>query len=90
MDHRFSLGATTAIPNLENGKLHQVKIAYRKPGTLSVYIDQFSKPLPVVNVDLDKTLRLDAGRAWVGFTAATATAHESVQVLGWSFTAAKP
>ncbi len=88
-DHSFSLGAATEIPNLEDGKLHTAKVAYRTPGTLSVYIDQVSKPLLVVNVDLDKTLRFDAGRAWVGFTAATATACESVQLLGWSFASAE-
>ena len=85
-DHKFSLGAATDIPNLKDGKCHLVKISYRTPGTLSVYIDQFRKPALVVAVDLNKTLRLSMGRAWLGFTAATAIAYENVQILTWSFT----
>ncbi len=84
-EQKYSIGTATEIPNLEDGKLHSVNISYRQPGTLSVYIDQSFKPALVVTVDLDKTLGLSAGRAWVGFTAATAIAYEDIRILSWSF-----
>ena len=40
-------------------------------GTLSVYVDDLRTPLFVTVVSLSTTMRLDSGRAWVGFTAAT-------------------
>jgi hypothetical protein len=40
-------------------------------GLLSVYIDDLFKPIFVTPLNLDATLRLNRGRAWVGFTAAT-------------------
>jgi hypothetical protein len=40
-------------------------------GVLSVYIDDMQKPVLTIPLNLCATLDCDAGRAWVGFTAAT-------------------
>jgi hypothetical protein len=80
----FSLGSTTNIPNLSDGYVHTGKIAYL-PGSMSVYIDNLTKPSLTVKVDLGKTLKLDYGRAWAGFTAATGSAYENHWILNWSF-----
>jgi len=69
-DHRFSLGWTTAIPDMKDGKPHTARIRYT-PGTLDVYFDDLSRPVVTVPIRLDTLLRLDDGKCWIGFTAAT-------------------
>ncbi len=50
-------------------------------GTLSVYIDDLYTPLFVVPMNLGSTLKLDNGRAWVGFTSATGENQWQVYIL---------
>ena len=38
---------------------------------MSVYLDDLFKPIFVTPINLDFTLKLNSGRAWVGFTGAT-------------------
>ena len=70
----FSLGYTTqgtpTIPLFADGSVHTTKVVY-KPGTLTVFLDDLTKPVLTVPVDLGTKLSLDNGQAWVGFTAAT-------------------
>ncbi|MCT7991018.1 SBBP repeat-containing protein [Laspinema olomoucense] len=79
-----SLGATSDIPNLSDGEVHTVKVKYI-PGTLQIFMDDLSTPVLTVPVDLGTTLDLDSGKAWVGFTAATAGTWENHDILNWTF-----
>ncbi|MEM8637664.1 MAG: S8 family serine peptidase [Cyanobacteria bacterium P01_G01_bin.54] len=81
----YSLGYTTDIPNLSDDQPHDVKVRY-VPGTLEIFLDDFSSPVLTVDVDLENTLALDAGKAWVGFTSGTGAAWEVHDILDWSFT----
>jgi hypothetical protein len=47
-------------------------------GTLSVFVDDLFKPVLITPLNLDATLQLNRGRAWVGFTAATGDATYQV------------
>jgi hypothetical protein len=53
-------------------------------GVLSVYIDDMKKPVLILPLNLCATLDCDAGRAWLGFTAATGDRFWQVHdVLEW-------
>lgn len=55
-------------------------------GTLKVYVDDMATPKLVVPLNLDATLKLHHGRAWVGFTAATGTkSWQNQDIMDWSF-----
>ncbi|MCG3123923.1 MAG: hypothetical protein GIKADHBN_02361 [Phycisphaerales bacterium] len=81
---QYSIGASSAIPNLSDGGVHLAVIHYEN-GVLSVFIDNVTSPVVSVAIDLSATLSLDAGRAWVGFTGATGGSTEHHDVLAWSF-----
>jgi outer membrane protein OmpA-like peptidoglycan-associated protein len=68
--HDYSLGTTSNIPNLKDGAIHSARIHY-VPGTLTVYIDDLKTAALTVPLRVEKLLRLDDGRCWIGFTAAT-------------------
>ncbi|WP_199248851.1 SBBP repeat-containing protein [[Phormidium] sp. ETS-05] len=80
----YSLGYTTDIPNLKDGNPHDVKIKY-VPGTLEIFIDDLTIPALTVPVNLETTLRLDDGEAWVGLSAGTGAAWETHDILNWTF-----
>jgi hypothetical protein len=80
----FSLGSTTAIPLLADGNVHTAKVAY-VPGTLTIFLDDLTKPVLTVPVDLRTKLRLDEGKAWIGFTAATGGRSQAHDILSFSF-----
>ena len=55
-------------------------------GTLSVYVDDLLTPVIVTPLNLAATLKLDNGRAWIGFTAATGDSTWQVHdILSWNF-----
>jgi hypothetical protein len=87
-DPTFSLGSTTqgppAIPLLADGNVHTTKVAY-VPGTLTIFLDNLTRPVLTVPVDLGTTLSLDNSRAWVGFTAATGGRSQAHDILSFSF-----
>ena len=59
-------------------------------GTMSVYLNDMHTPLFILPIRLDTLLRLDSGRAWVGFTAATGDSRWQTQdILSWSFASAR-
>ena len=71
---RFSLGSFDTVAEgfaLDDGEVHSVRIQHES-GALSVFLDSASAPVLKIPVDLSNLLRLDEGRAWVGFTGATA------------------
>jgi CHRD domain-containing protein/lectin family protein len=88
----FSLGYTTqgtpAIPLFADGSVHTTKVAY-KPGTLTISLDDLTKPVLTVPVDLGTKLSLDEGKAWVGFTGATGRRFQAHDILSFSFVGAE-
>ncbi len=84
-----SIASTTAVANFADGAVHTARVRYTG-GVLSVFVDNLSQPALSVAVALDSLLSLDAGRAWVGFTAATGGLAESHDVLAWSFDETPP
>jgi len=89
VNHRYSLGVATDIPNLEDGSAHTARIDYRDQ-TLRVWIDAAREPAITAKIDLAKLLRLDAGRAWVGFTGASAAAWQQIELTRWTFGDVEP
>ncbi|MFH1866782.1 MAG: alpha/beta fold hydrolase [Patescibacteria group bacterium] len=83
-DHIYSLGSTTALPNMSNGSIYTVKINYIN-GLLAVYLNNLSLPLFTVHVLIDTLLNLNGERAWIGFTAATGNGYQNHDILSWSF-----
>jgi hypothetical protein len=80
-DHHYSLGSTSAIPNLSDGAAHTASVLYQ-PGAMAISVD--GAPALNVPLDLSNTLALSGGKAWVGFTAATASAWENHDLQSWS------
>jgi hypothetical protein len=83
------LGITSAIPNLSDGNIHTVRIDY-VPGTMKIFLDDLVNSALTVAVDLAAILSLDAGSAFVGFTAATGGEFENHDILNWSFSIVSP
>ncbi|GMH88168.1 hypothetical protein TL16_g11079 [Triparma laevis f. inornata] len=55
-------------------------------GTLQVYVENLVDPVLVVPLNLDATINLNHGRAWVGFTSATGFNSWQVHdILEWRF-----
>lgn len=55
-------------------------------GVLSIYVGDHLNPVLITPVNLDSTLRLDHGRAWVGFTAATGfESWQAHDLHSWTF-----
>lgn len=79
-----SLGSTVFLPDLRGGRVHTVAVHYL-PGVMDLYVDDLETPILVVPVDLDATLALSQGHAWVGFTASTWNAWANHDILNVSF-----
>ena len=80
----FSYGLVTPSSKLDDDKVHTARIRY-VPGTLTVILDDLSPPALTVSLELAATLDLDAGRAWVGFTAATGNECQAHEILSWQY-----
>ncbi len=82
----LSIGSYNTAPVLlDDAAVHTAKIAYT-PGSMSIYLDDLTTPKLTVAVDLAESLALDAGKAWVGFTAATGGGYQNHDILNWSYT----
>lgn len=79
-----SLGFVDTIPDLSDGNVHTAKIAYT-PGTLEIYLNDLTTPVLTVPLDLENTLNLDNGTAYLGFTGTTGAAVETHDILNWMF-----
>lgn len=56
-------------------------------GELRVYFNNQTQPSLIVPLNLESTINLDNGRAWVGFTASTGDSIWQVHdLLAWNFT----
>src|SRR6185503_15652822 len=79
------LGSQALASDLEDGAIHRVRVVYDAGATqLRIYVDDLASPALAVDVDIDATLDLDAGTAWVGFTSATGGGFQSHDVLDWT------
>ncbi len=83
-DEALSIGRTSDIPDLQDGKVHNVTLSYTV-GHLKVFIDDASKPVLDLNVVLSNILPLANGKAWVGFTAGTGSSYQNADVLSFEF-----
>ena len=123
-NHSYSLGHTTAVPDLARGEI-DVKIEYilrfdidslTQPsyfasshlasffengnyptgelgdwggnglGMLRIFCNNLREPVLIVPLNLASTLKLNRGRAHVGFTAATGEeSWQAHDILGWNF-----
>ncbi len=55
-------------------------------GMLNVYLDDNVKPVMIVPINLEATIKLQHGRSYVGFTAATGNdAWQMHDILSWNF-----
>lgn len=68
---------------LKDGAVHEARVVYQPP-VISVYLDDFSKPVLRAAVDL-ATVFDASGTAYIGFTASTGAGWENHDVLSWSF-----
>jgi hypothetical protein len=87
-DETGHLGLTSAIPYLSDGGRHRASIRYlppdrSAPGFLAVYVDDAPIPDLSLELDLSQVLRLDNGRAFIGFTASTGGASDRHEILRW-------
>jgi hypothetical protein len=83
------LAAVNRQVNYSDGAVHTVKIVY-VPGNLQVFLDDLENPLMTVYVNLAQVMNLDAGRAWVGFTAASGADWQNHDVISWAFDSTDP
>lgn len=81
-DEQYSLGSTSDIPNMRDGRQHQIALSYI-PGRMSVTFD--GKSVLSVVVDLARLGLGSGGRAYIGFTAATGDFSETHQILRFGF-----
>lgn len=68
---------------LKDGNVHSARVVYEPP-VISVYLDDFSKPVLRASADLS-TIIDSSGSAYIGFTASTGAGWENHDVLSWSF-----
>ena len=82
-----SIGWTTQIPGLKDGQWHVVNVHYaaQPQPQLSIYIDNLTKPVLQVAVNIVTKLQLGDGTAWVGFTGATGGLTEVHDIQNWHF-----
>lgn len=82
-----SLGGIAATGAFNDGAIHNVRITYT-PGSMSIFYNNFSSAiLSNIPVNLDTTMALTNGDAFVGFTAATGALvnRQRHEILSWSF-----
>ena len=81
------IGPVVPTPQLMDQRVHAARVLY-SPGTLSVLLD--GQPVLSRGIDLSSLLALDAGRAYVGFTAGVATGNANFDISRWEFLNSEP
>lgn len=79
--NEYSIAINHKIPELQN-TIRTVKINYDFKD-MRIYIDD--KLYITKTVHLEKIIKLDKGKAWIGFTAATAGAYSQHKILNLKF-----
>ena len=83
-DEALSIGSYTTPTIIDDATTHTAKISY-VPGTLRVFLDNLNNPVITASIDLSEALSLDAGRAWIGFTATTGGGYQNHDILNWNY-----
>jgi len=91
--HTPNPNAATLLAALESGALRGVSGAVGAStagltGLLSVYIDDMSEPKLTVPLTMNTVLRPNSKTAYVGFTAATGSTFQVVEILAFNFSSA--
>jgi hypothetical protein len=81
-DHSQTLGITSKIPKLEDGKVHIMRIVYEK-SIMKVFLDDSINPKITATINLDSLLSLDNGTAWLGFTSSTGGAWAAHDIVSF-------
>jgi hypothetical protein len=81
------IGPVVPTPQLMDQQVHTARVLY-SPGTLSVLLD--GQPVLSRGIDLSSLLALDAGKAYVGFTAGVATGNANFDISRWEFLNSEP
>jgi hypothetical protein len=84
--HKFSLALAPLNPktlNLKDGLIHNLQIKYFS-NLLSVFIDDTNNPFIEVSINIDSILKLDNGKAWMGFSASTGGGYERHDIISYS------
>jgi hypothetical protein len=78
--------AVGTVPPLQDDRVHHARVDYSpQSGLMRVFLDDLATPIAQTPINLATTLNLNAGRAFVGFTASTGGAAEQHEVWNWSF-----
>ncbi|HBE70599.1 MAG TPA: hypothetical protein DDW52_20835, partial [Planctomycetaceae bacterium] len=83
-EESLSIGAYDTPSPMDDATNHSVKIRYVS-GQLQVFYDGSPSPVITADVDLSELLDLDAGKAWVGFTAAAGGGVQNHDILNWEY-----
>ncbi|MFN3191759.1 MAG: tandem-95 repeat protein [Aureliella sp.] len=83
-DESLSIGSFDTPSLMDDATTHSVKIQYVS-GQLQVFYDGSLSPVITADVDLNELLDLDAGKAWVGFTAAAGGGVQNHDILNWEY-----
>jgi Legume lectin domain/YDG domain len=76
--------ATPVSATFKDGSAHTATITYDGT-TLKVFLDSSTTPIINASFNLSTRLSLQAGKAYVGFTAATGAAREYSDILTWTW-----
>ncbi|MBL8764122.1 MAG: hypothetical protein JNM07_07625 [Phycisphaerae bacterium] len=80
-----SIALSSFDDDFNDDRPHTVIIDYT-PGTLSVYFDRADQPVVTVELDLESTVELRDGKAFVGLVASTSDSRQNHDILTWSLT----
>lgn len=83
-DEALSIGSFDTLSPIDDATTHNVKIRYVS-GQLQVFYDGSAAPVISAAVDIGELLELDAGKAWLGFTAATGGGYQNHDILNWEY-----
>eukprot|EP00762_Andalucia_godoyi_P006448 ANDGO_02888.mRNA.1 hypothetical protein PPTG_00079 len=76
-------GSSVAVPNFADGRIHTAKLEYFN-SLLLVFIDDFEMPVLSVSYAFE-TIRDPSGRAFVGVTASTGDAAQTVDIYSFEY-----
>lgn len=83
-DEALSLGVFNTLSAMDDGQDHSARVTYIDQ-LLSIYLDDLLTPVLQIPVSMDELLDLDAGTAWLGFTAASGGDLQNHDLLSWDF-----
>lgn len=79
-----ALATNHSLPNLKDDRWHKVRIVYQT-GRMKVYFDDLNRPVLDAYITLEKYLRMNDGKAWIGITSATGGDFAHHYLGSWRF-----